>query len=109
MLENETIELFVRLITSSLSFPFMHQAEFTALEKFLINRQVPPLFKSNLLLLRQVTALVIMLLLFIKIKTLPLQKIPKSWSFRSIILDNAIFMFSLVSYSLNEEITFLIF
>ena len=54
MVENETIELFVRLRTSSLAFLFMSQAEFTALEKFLINREVPVLFKCNLLLLRQV-------------------------------------------------------
>ena len=70
MLENETTELFVRLRTSSLSFPSMSQAEFTALEKFLINREVPHLFKCNLLLLRQVLS---MLLLFKKIKPLPLQ------------------------------------
>ena len=117
MLENETIELFVRLRTSSLSFPFMSQAEFTALEKFLINREVPLLFKCNLLLLRQVLS---MLLLFIKIIPLPLHKFSsfllvslilssKSWSLRWIILDNAIFMLSSVSYSLIEEITFLIF
>ena len=53
-LENETIELFVRLRTSSLSFSFTSQAKFTALETFLINREVPLLFKFNLLLLRQV-------------------------------------------------------
>ena len=63
MLENETIELFVRLRTSSLSFPFMSQAEFTALEKFLISREAPLLIKCNLLLSRQVLS---MLLLFIK-------------------------------------------
>ena len=33
MLKNEAIELFIRLRTSSLSFPFMSQGEFTALEK----------------------------------------------------------------------------
>ena len=69
MLENEAIELSVSLRTSSLSFPFMSQGEFTALEKFLINREVPLLFKCNLLLLRQVLS---MLLLFIKIIPLPL-------------------------------------
>ena len=69
MLENEAIELSVSLRTSSLSFPFMSQREFTALEKFLINREVPLLFKCNLLLLRQVLS---MLLLFIKIIPLPL-------------------------------------
>ena len=71
MVENETIELFVRLRTSSLAFLFMSQAEFTALEKFLINREVPVLFKCNLLLLRQVLS---MLLLFIKIILLSLHK-----------------------------------
>ena len=41
-LENETIELFVKLRTSPLSFPIMSQTEFTYLcEKFLINREVP--------------------------------------------------------------------
>ena len=70
-LENETIELFVRLRTLSLSFSFMSQAEFTALEKLLINREVPLLFKCDLLLLRQVLS---MLLLFIKIIPLPLHK-----------------------------------
>ena len=69
-LENETIELFVRLRTSPLSFSLMNQTEFTAFEKFLINREVPPLFKFNLLLLRQVLS---MLLFFIKIIPLPLQ------------------------------------
>ena len=44
-LENETIELFVRLGTLSLSFSFMSQTEFTALERFLINTGVPLLFK----------------------------------------------------------------
>ena len=39
-LENEAIELFVRLRTSSLSFSIMSQTEFTALENFLINREV---------------------------------------------------------------------
>ena len=57
ILENETIELFVRLRTSSLSFSF------TTFEKFLTNREVPLLFKCNLLLFRQVLS---MLLLFIK-------------------------------------------
>ena len=70
-LENETIELFVRLRTLSLSFSFISQAEFTALEKLLINREVPLLFKCDLLLLRQVLS---MLLLFIKIIRLPLHK-----------------------------------
>ena len=51
-LENETIELFVRLRTSRLSFSFMSQTEFTTFEKFLIDREVPPSFKCNLLLLR---------------------------------------------------------
>ena len=116
-LQNETIELFVRLWISPLSFSFMSQTEFTAFEKFLINRKVSLLFKCNLLLLRQVLS---MLLLFIKIILLPLNKFSsfllvslilssKSWSLRWIILDNAIFMLSLVSYSLIEEITFLIF
>ena len=116
-LQNETIELFVRLWISPLSFSFMSQTEFTAFEKFLINRKVSLLFKCNLLLLRQVLS---MLLLFIKIIFLPLNKFSsfllvslilssKSWSLRWIILDNAIFMLSLVSYSLIEEITFLIF
>ena len=61
-----------------------------------------------------------MLLLFVKIIPIPLHKFSsfllvslilssKSWSLRLIILDNAIFMLSLVSYSLIEEITFLIF
>ena len=117
MLENEAIELFLSLRTSSLSFPFMSQGKFTVLEKVLINREVPFLFKCNLLLLRQVLS---MLLLFIKIIPLPLHKFSsfllvslilssKSWSLRWIILDNAIFMLSSVSYSLIEEITFLIF
>ena len=72
MLENETIELFVRLTTSSLSFSFMCQNDFTAFEKFLINREVPLLFKCNLLLLRQVLSI---LLLFIKVKPLPFTQI----------------------------------
>ena len=117
MLENKTIELFVRLRTSSLLFLVMSQAEFTALEKFLINREVPLLFKSNLLLLRQVLSV---LLLFIKIILLPLHKFSsfllvslilfsKSWSLQWIIQGNAIFMLSSVLCSLIEEITFLIF
>ena len=117
VLENEAIELFVRLRTSSLSFPFMSQAEFTALEKFLINREVPLLFKCNLLLLRQVLSV---LLLFIKIILLPLHKFSsfllvslilfsKSWSLQWILQGNAIFMLSSVLCSLIEEITFLIF
>ena len=116
-LENETIDLFVRYRTSSLSFSFMSQTEFTALEKLLINREVQLLFKCNLLLLRHVLS---MLLLFIKIIPLPLHKFSsfllvsfilpsKSWSLRWIILDNAIFMLWSVSYSLIEKITFLIF
>ena len=114
-LENEAIELFVRLRTSSLSSSIMSQTKFTALENFLINRGVK--FKCNLLLLRQVLS---MLQLFAKIILLPLHKFSsfllaslilssKSWSLRWIILDNAIFMLSSVSYSLIEEITFLIF
>ena len=70
-LENETIELFVRLRTSPLSFLSMSQTEFAAFEKFLISREVPPLFKCNLLLLRQVLSI---LLLFIKIIPLRLHK-----------------------------------
>ena len=112
-LENETIELFVRLTTSTLSFSFMIQTESTAL----INGEVPLLFRCNLLLLWQVLS---MSLLFIKIIPLPLHKFSrfllvslvlssKSWSLRWIKLDNAIFMLSSVSYSLIEQITFLIF
>ena len=84
-LENKTMELFARLRTS-----FMTQTEFTAFEKCLINRDVPPLFKCNLLLLRQVLSV---LLLFIKIIPLPLHKFSsfllvslvlssKTWSLR---------------------------
>ena len=70
-LEKEAIELFVNLRPSPLSFLFMSQTEFTALETFLINREVPLLFKCDLLLLRQVLS---MLLLFIKIMPLLLHK-----------------------------------
>ena len=102
-LENETKELFVKLRTSPLSFSFMSQTEFTTFEKLTeINREVPLLFKCNLLLLRQVLPI---LLLFIKIIPLPLHKFSsfllvslilssKSWSLRWIILDSAIFMLS---------------
>ena len=69
MLENKAVELSVSLRTSSLSFPVMSQGEFIALEKILINSEVPLLFKCNLFLLRQVLS---MLLLFIKIIPLPL-------------------------------------
>ena len=97
ILENETIELFVRLRTSSLSFSLISQTEFTAFDKSLINREVPPLFKCDLLLLRQVLS---MLLLFIKIIPLLLHKFSsfllvslilssKLWSLQWIILDNA--------------------
>ena len=115
-LENETIKLFVRLRTSPLSFSFLSQTEFTAFKKFLINREVPALFKCNLLLLRQVLS---MLLLSIKIIPLPLHKfssfllasliLSSKLSLRLIILDNTILMLSSVSYSLIQEITFLIF
>ena len=53
-LETEIIELFKRLRTWPLSFLFMSQTEFTVFEKILINREVPLLFKRNLILLRQV-------------------------------------------------------
>ena len=53
-LENNAIELFVRLRTSPLSFSFMSQIQFTTFEKFLISREVRLLFKCNLPLLRQV-------------------------------------------------------
>ena len=113
-LENETIELFVRLRTSWFSFSFKSQ---TKLWKILINGEVQPLFKCNLFLLRQSLSI---LLLFIKIIPLPLHKFSsfllvswilflKSWSLGRIILDNGILMLSSVSYSLMEEITFLIF
>ena len=49
----------------------MSQTEFTTFEKFLINREVPLLFKCNLLLLRQVPS---MSLLCIKIIPSPLHK-----------------------------------
>ena len=61
-----------------------------------------------------------MFVLFIKIIPLPLHNFSsfllvslilssKSWSLLWIVLDNAIFMLSLVSYSLIEEITFCIY
>ena len=70
-----------------------------------------------MLLLRQVLSV---LILFIKIKPLPLHKFSsfllfslilssKSWSLKWIIPDNAILLLSSVSQSLIEEITFLIF
>ena len=88
---------------------FVYRSDFTAFEKFLINREVPHLFKCNLLLLKQVLS---MLLLFIKLISLPLHKLSnfllvslilssKSWSLRWI-LDNPIFMLSSVSYSLID-------
>ena len=88
---------------------FVYRLDFTAFEKFLINREVPHLFKWNLLLLKQVLS---MLLLFIKLISLPLHKLSnfllvslilssKSWSLRWI-LDNPIFMLSSVSYSLID-------
>ena len=80
-LENNAIELFVRLRTSPLSFSFMSQIQFTTFEKFLTSREVTLLFKCNLL--RQVHF----------ITTLPLHKFSsflllslilssKSWSIR---------------------------
>ena len=48
-LENNAIELFVRLRTSPLSFSFMSQIQFTTFEKFLTSREVTLLFKCNLL------------------------------------------------------------
>ena len=127
-LENETIELFVRLRTLLLSFclwakqsslpqnSLKTKTEFTSLEK-LINREVTLLFKCNLILLRQVLS---MLLLCITVILLPLLKSSsfmlvslilssKSWSLRWKIPDNAMLRLSSVSYSLMEEITFLIF
>lgn len=38
--------MFVRLKTSPLPFSFMRQTEFTTFRNFLINREVPFLFKS---------------------------------------------------------------
>ena len=50
---------------------FVYEPDFTTFEKFLINRDVPLLFKCNLLLLRQVLSV---LLSFINIMPLPLHR-----------------------------------
>ena len=107
-LENETIELFARLRSSPFSFSFISQTEFTIFEKYLINRGVPLCFWWG------------WRCQFIKIIPLPLDKFSsfllvslisswKSWSLRSITLDNTILILLSVSYSLMEESTFLIF
>ena len=56
----------------------MSQEEFTALENFLINREVPLLFKCKLILLWQVLW---MLLLFIKIVPLPVRRFSRQCYF----------------------------